>query len=572
MADENKDGPLPASNPSGFEARQMSVLTGQLLPDEEDMTGNADRDKFSQPSEFTQKVKQEGGEAAEQSSEAGGGAYEEQLRLLQVFEQWLIDAGAKFPQLVMRQYDEEVRGVHATEDIEPEVDIIEIPLRCLITVEMGKDTEVGRAVLHSNLDLDAPKHIYIMLFMLTDRKKPDSFFKPYYDILPATLNNMPIFWSEEEMAWLEGSYLVRQTEERNEAIIRDYHAICGVYPAFSEICDVDEFKWCRMAVCSRNFGGVINGVRTSMMVPHADMLNHFRPRETKWAFDNSKQAFTVTSLQHLPTGKQVYDSYGSKCNHRFLLNYGFSIENNVESDGTCPNECSLAFKVRDDDAHRELKLGFWSRGGGNMERRTRVSIADNENARQAFSFCRVLAANEDEFAQITGANGRGGGAYSFRTPTDIRHPVCKRNELAAMALFETILQEHLDAYPDTLEVDREKLAPGRLEPFSNERHAVIHVAGEKVVIHHFLRLARTAREVFEEDDDERRRERVEALYRAGGADVYIANYVSSCMAQLREHERLEQYVAREQSREGEAGAGGGGDPSIFDAAGNLRAR
>jgi hypothetical protein len=24
--------------------------------------------------------------------------------------------------------------------------------------------------------------------------------------------------------------------------------------------------------------------------------------------------------------------------HRFLLNYGFSLENNVEEDGTCPNE------------------------------------------------------------------------------------------------------------------------------------------------------------------------------------------------------------------------------------------
>ena len=33
-----------------------------------------------------------------------------------------------------------------------------------------------------------------------------------------------------------------------------------------------------MCVCSRNFGIVVDGVRTSAMVPYADMLNHYRPR------------------------------------------------------------------------------------------------------------------------------------------------------------------------------------------------------------------------------------------------------------------------------------------------------
>lgn len=54
---------------------------------------------------------------------------------------------------------------------------MEIPLRCLITVEMGKESDVGKAVLASNLPLDAPKHIFLMLFMLTDRRNPSSFFK-----------------------------------------------------------------------------------------------------------------------------------------------------------------------------------------------------------------------------------------------------------------------------------------------------------------------------------------------------------------------------------------------------------
>ena len=233
--------------------------------------------------------------------------------------------------------------------------IIEVSLKCLITVEMGKDTyvrypsqlfcfhlnnvdQIGRAILSSNIDLDAPKHIFLMIFMLMDRKDPQSFFRPYYDILPATLSNMPIFWSEEELRGLEGSHLLEQIEERNEAIEADYQAICSVVPQFGDIASLMDFKWARMCVCSRNFGLVINGLQTAALVPYADMLNHYRPRETKWQFDDALQSFTVVSLQPISAGAQVYDSYGRKCNHRFLLNYGFSVENNVESDGFCPNE------------------------------------------------------------------------------------------------------------------------------------------------------------------------------------------------------------------------------------------
>ena len=38
----------------------------------------------------------------------------------------------------------------------------------------------------------------------------------------------------------------------------------------------------------------------------------------------------------------MYDSYGKKCNSRFLLNYGFAVENNRDPDGTCHNEVRAA--------------------------------------------------------------------------------------------------------------------------------------------------------------------------------------------------------------------------------------
>jgi histone-lysine N-methyltransferase SETD3 len=56
------------------------------------------------------------------------------------------------------------------------------------------------------------------------------------------------------------------------------------------------------------------GVERTAMVPYADMLNHYRPRETSWAYEQSAVGFVMTSLSALQPGQQVMDSYGKKCN------------------------------------------------------------------------------------------------------------------------------------------------------------------------------------------------------------------------------------------------------------------
>merc|ERR1711968_355303 len=78
----------------------------------------------------------------------------------------------------------------------------------------------------------------------------------------------------------------------------------------------------------------------------ADMLNHYRPRETSWTYDNAQAAFTMTSLKQLQGSAQVMDSYGKKCNSKFLLHYGFTIESNREADGKCQNEADALFEKR----------------------------------------------------------------------------------------------------------------------------------------------------------------------------------------------------------------------------------
>lgn len=312
--------------------------------------------------------------------------------------------------------ESEMRGVHARQHIPPNTVCMSIPRSCLITVEMGQATPIGQAIYSSDLDLDAPKHIYLMIYILWDRKVngKNSFFAPYYDILPRTLHNMPIFWTRDELANLEGSYLLHQIADRNQAITEDYQTICSIAP-LDKICTLEEFKWARMCVCSRNFGLQIDGHRTSALVPHADMLNHYRPRETKWTFDEDRNAFTITTLQHIPAGAQVYDSYGQKCNHRFLLNYGFAVEENREMDGFCPNEVPLELFVDPDDANFAEKVEFWTRGeihqlhqqyagtGGAANPVTQAILTQAANSMQAAETRAYINSNKKKHSKSIGS-------------------------------------------------------------------------------------------------------------------------------------------------------------------------
>lgn len=85
----------------------------------------------------------------------------------------------------------------------------------------------------------------------------------------------------------------------------------------------------RMIVSSRVFGIVVDKLKTDALVPYADMLNHKLPKQTCWYFCDRDQGFVIKSLRDIEGGTEIYDSYGQKCNSRFLLNYGFTLPQNI---------------------------------------------------------------------------------------------------------------------------------------------------------------------------------------------------------------------------------------------------
>mmetsp|Transcript_2131 Transcript_2131/g.4329 ORF Transcript_2131/g.4329 Transcript_2131/m.4329 type:complete len:365 (-) Transcript_2131:1207-2301(-) len=289
---ENGNGPTVARTTFSHEVVDESLH----VPDRLKFEIDDDEDKA------VDTVEKKAGESDDSSS---GGRFAE-------FETWLLENGAQFPELYLKRYTGDVRGVHSKRRVGPYVCIVQIPLNCLITDHMGRtETQLGRKLFSSNYSLSTPNLIAVIVYILTTREDPNNFFQPYYKILPRDYSNFPIFWDKEQLSWLTGSPLIPDIVERKRNMRADYDEVCRVCPEFKRF-SFEEFLEVRTAVGSRNFGIVVHGNKRTAMVPYADMLNHYRPRETSWTFEDSKNSFTITSLSPLQAGQQVMDSYGKK--------------------------------------------------------------------------------------------------------------------------------------------------------------------------------------------------------------------------------------------------------------------
>lgn len=120
-------------------------------------------------------------------------------------EEWLLSTGSSsFPHLYMKAYSPDNRGVHCRTELQPEEEVLSIGREFLITVEVAKECPLCMQLEKASIDhtLSVSKHCYLSIFVLWDMKcNPDSFYQPYYRILPKSFPGIPIFWGDEELCF-----------------------------------------------------------------------------------------------------------------------------------------------------------------------------------------------------------------------------------------------------------------------------------------------------------------------------------------------------------------------------------
>ena len=132
------------------------------------------------------------------------------------FVSWLREGGAEFPDVAFQKYKENERGVHAKDNISRGELVIKIPRNLLIHNRLKcKYTDL---IEETKLNVPTENLERITLYMLEHMSDKNSYFTPYFEILPKDLSHIPIFWSEEELENLEASHLIKDILQRQEIL------------------------------------------------------------------------------------------------------------------------------------------------------------------------------------------------------------------------------------------------------------------------------------------------------------------------------------------------------------------
>jgi hypothetical protein len=146
----------------------------------------------------------------------------------------------------------------------------------------------------------------------------------------------------------------------------------------------------------------------------------------------------------------------------------------------------LLLQLKRSDPLYELKISVWRRDSALPSRRLRVAVGDNENYKMLLSLLRIIEADKDDVDQllrkVSGSSGGSSSLTSFRSIRDAQTPINVVNEYRAMQHLESLCNSYLSKYQHTYETDCRRLVSDELPQFSNERHAVIQVKGEKEVL------------------------------------------------------------------------------------------
>jgi len=303
--------------------------------------------------------------------------------------------------------------------------------------------------------------------LLQEKYNPKSFWKPYLDILPVHYRNMPIFFDDDEVKMLKGSFTVKMLEDRREELKAEYDNIVKHVPEFGKYHHLD-FSWARVAVITRVFGFEVRGRKTEGLVAMADMLNHKRPNETSWTFDDSRNGFTITTTKRLLKNAQIFDSYGRKCNSRFFVNYGFALDFNED------NQVALFFQLPKDDAAYQIKAKLL---GGTRQRRFQIAFEHKERCtKKCLSWLRIAHATIEELPLN-------------KTPDVTKiDPISPANELRAMNELKQGCLEILKIFDSTLAEDNKLLEDPEKKLTMNQRFIIVMRRGEKEVLNAYVEL------------------------------------------------------------------------------------
>jgi hypothetical protein len=311
--------------------------------------------------------------------------------------------------------------------------IVRIPQNLILTKETARDV-LGPEVITEELG----EYASLALLLMNERAKgADSFWNAYIRILPeAEEVGQSWLWSEEDMALLKGSDLVRQTQEMRDKLWGDFELLWyeTIYPngLSGEVFYWEAYQWA-MSMC---FSRAVNVQEVDMLalVPYADLLNHspfalsFFKCEKKLM--SEEREIILYSDRNYNPNDQVLINYGQKPNAEMLLIYGFVTDRNQY------DEVELTAGLSLQDPRYEEKKAYLK--AQNIPSAKKFPLLIDRYSFELLQYLRIV---------VLSPNMGPLDSYVYNEQISVE------NERAAIVLLRQSCVELLEAYPESEEED-----------------------------------------------------------------------------------------------------------------------
>ncbi|XVF03290.1 hypothetical protein REPUB_Repub04eG0248600 [Reevesia pubescens] len=391
---------------------------------------------------------------------------------VQTFWKWLQDQGvvsAKSP--VRPGMVPEGLGLIAKKDISRNEVVLEIPNRFWINQDAVAGSEIG------SLCSGLKPWVSVALFLIREKLREDSRWRVYLDILPE-LTDSTVFWSEEELAELQGTQLLSTTLGVKEYVQTEFlkveeEIILPNKQLFPVPITLDDFFWAFGILRSRAFSRLRG--QNLVLIPLADLINHSPSITTEdyaWEIKGAglfsrDLLFSLRSPVSVKAGEQVLIQYDlNKSNAELALDYGF-IESKSER-----NAYTLTLEISESDPFFGDKLDIAETNGL------------GETAYFDIVLGRPLPPALVPYLRLVAL----GGTDAFLLESIFRNtvwghldlPISRANEELICRVVRDACKSALSGYHTTIEEDEKLMEVGNLDPRLGI--AVGIRAGEKKVL------------------------------------------------------------------------------------------
>jgi hypothetical protein len=311
--------------------------------------------------------------------------------------------------------------------------VLEIPGRLMMTpVDAFSDPLIGTALL-GHRDLVRGDLLMAVYVMHERRKKEDSFYFPYLNILP-DLNNLSE-WKDEELMLLQDEALIGKAGSTRRLLKISYAKsivkLCDMFPNLfpPEEFSFENFVFSWYTIQARAFG---RRLPWTALVPFADCLNH-KNVQTKYDYNmvestNTKQfRLLLTGDNRYPIGTEAFNSYGRRPNDNLLIEYGFAMLDNEWDEIAVPLSLTSRFPLFDDKLNMLCILRRSTTKTYYMHTR--------DFHAEALHFLRLCVCDSVAELEIFRANG-----WEFNGDLPV---VSLANELRALQYFIECMQENV---------------------------------------------------------------------------------------------------------------------------------